>query len=62
MTSKKIVDLDSENTSEVEVFDLYGVANVWGTDKALINADEFCPDCEHMVPGHYTNCPTRNHV
>ena len=33
--------------------------NVWGTDRSLINADEFCVECEHAIGGHYTNCPTR---
>lgn len=33
--------------------------NVWGTPRHLINADEFCPDCEQFVPRHYNNCPTR---
>lgn len=33
--------------------------NVWGTDKSFINEDEFCVECEHSVPGHYNNCPTR---
>jgi hypothetical protein len=31
--------------------------NMWGTPRALINDDEFCPGCEHMVPGHYEGCP-----
>lgn len=35
------------------------MANVWGTDKRLINADEFCVECEREVPFHYDNCPTR---
>lgn len=38
------------------------IRNVWGTDKALINADEFCVECEHAIGGHYINCPTRNQV
>lgn len=31
--------------------------NIWGTDKAMINADEYCVECEHTVGSHYTNCP-----
>lgn len=33
--------------------------NVWGTPISLINADEFCPQCEREVPVHYEHCPTR---
>lgn len=33
-----------------------GDLNVWGTPRDLINADEFCPDCEREVPWHYENC------
>lgn len=31
--------------------------NVWGTEKALINGEEFCVECEREVPFHYRNCP-----
>lgn len=31
--------------------------NVWGTDKSMIDADEFCVECEREVPFHYDNCP-----
>lgn len=35
--------------------------NVWGTPRSLIDADEFCPDCEREHGGygqrHYDNCP-----
>ena len=33
--------------------------NVWGTDKSLINADEYCLECEREVPHHYNNCPSK---
>lgn len=33
--------------------------NVWGTDRSMINEDEYCPDCERAVPCHYNNCPRR---
>lgn len=33
--------------------------NMWGDMRELINPAEFCPDCEHNIPRHYTNCPTR---
>lgn len=33
--------------------------NMWGTDKRLIDSEEFCPDCEREVPFHYEGCPTR---
>ena len=39
---------------------VYGMANpnrnVWGTDIEQIDADEFCVDCEHLIPGHFDNC------
>lgn len=31
--------------------------NAWGTPRFMINADEYCPECEREVPFHYTNCP-----
>lgn len=31
--------------------------NMWGTDRAMVTADEFCPGCEREVPGHYEGCP-----
>lgn len=34
--------------------------NIWGTCKELINADEFCPDCEREYPYHYNTCPIKN--
>ena len=36
--------------------------NVWGTPRDLIDADEFCQDCEREVPWHYTNCPRYTHA
>jgi hypothetical protein len=41
-----------------------GEKNVWGTDRDNVDADEFCPDCEHENSDagdgsglHYDNCP-----
>jgi hypothetical protein len=31
--------------------------NMWGTPRALVNADEYCPECEREVPRHYSTCP-----
>lgn len=31
--------------------------NVWGTDKSLIDSEEFCVECEREIPFHYNNCP-----
>lgn len=33
------------------------VVNMWGTNPALIDEDEFCPECEREVPFHYASCP-----
>jgi len=50
MTSKKIVDLDSENTSEVEVFDLYGVANQIGQGYDTSTLTKWMNDDEIVTP------------
>jgi hypothetical protein len=36
---------------------LAGNKNVWGDDKDDVDGEEFCKECEHPIPGHYTNCP-----
>ena len=33
--------------------------NYWGTPKADINSEEFCPDCEREYPHHYASCPRK---
>lgn len=33
--------------------------NIWGTLKSRINADEYCIECEHVVPGHFDACPIK---
>lgn len=39
--------------------------NMWGTDPALIDADEYCVGCEHSTIAqddgsrHYEGCPER---
>lgn len=30
--------------------------NAWGTPRGMIDAEEFCIDCEHQLGGHYDNC------
>jgi len=52
------------NINKVKIQQSAGEKNIWGTDKDHINADEYCPDCEHPnsynADGsgpHYDSCP-----
>lgn len=46
-----------DGTGQAIIRSLPYTPNVWGNDPASVDAEEFCPACEHHIEGHFTACP-----